>query len=255
MKQNKKLIPLWIIFLIYSFCLVTMKMNFWVLLSVWASGLAVFLLIKTKLPSEKGIIISVVFAVLVSAAYLGIRAEVSSLIFNGLLNGVPTLLCSLAIFSVKEKCGGIKIISTDKKYSPLISILIAVAAASVLSVINYFLMRNSSTADFGITASRLMVCLSPAIYEEMVCRAIFLAYCVYITGSEKPTKFLTFTMWFMMCLPHTAAHGYDIGSTAVLCILFGLPFAFLQRKRDISSAMISHGLVDAVRFTIFGIGM
>lgn len=33
----------------------------------------------------------------------------------------------------------------------------------------------------------------------------------------------------------------------------GLPFAILQRKRDITSAMISHGLVDAVRFTLMGI--
>lgn len=255
MKQNKRLIPLWIIFLLYSFCLATMEMNFWILLSVWASGLAVFILVKTKLPSKNGIIVSLILAILVSIAYLGIRAEISFLIFNGLLNGVPTLLCSLAVFSVKEKCGGIKIISTDKKYSPFISILTAIAVAAVLSVINYFLMRNSNTVDFGINASRLMVCLSPAIYEEIVCRAIFAAFCLYITGSEKPTKFMTFTMWFMMCLPHTAAHGYDVVSTVILCVLFGLPFAILQKKRDISSAMISHGLVDAVRFTIFGLGM
>lgn len=29
----------------------------------------------------------------------------------------------------------------------------------------------------------------------------------------------------------------------------------LQKKRDIFSAMVSHGLVDAVRFALFGIGM
>ena len=255
MQQNKRLIPLWIIFLLYSFCLMTMEMNFGILLSVWASGLAVFLLIKTKLPSKKGIIISIIFAVLVSIAYLGIRAEISSLVINGLLNGVPAFLCSLAVFSVKEKCGGMRFISTDKKYSPLVSILIAIAVGAVLSVVNYFLMKGSNTVDFEINISRLTVCLSPAIYEEIVCRAIFMAFCLYIAGSEKPTKFLTFTMWFMMCVPHTAAHGYDIAGTVVLCVLFGLPFTFLQRKRDISSAMISHGLVDAVRFTIFGLGM
>ena len=38
-----------------------------------------------------------------------------------------------------------------------------------------------------------------------------------------------------------------------LCVLFGLPFALLQRKRDITTAMISHGIVDAVRFTLLGI--
>ena len=77
----------------------------------------------------------------------------------------------------------------------------------------------------------------------------------YVIGEEKPTKFQTFTMWFMMCFPHTAAHGYDIVSTVILCVLFGLPFTLLQRKRDLASAMISHGLVDAVRFTVFGLGL
>lgn len=255
MNQSKRLIPLWIIFFLYSICLMIMKMNFWILLSVWASGLAIFLLIKTKLPSKNGIIVSIIFSILVSIAYLGIRTEISSLMLNSLMNGVPTLLCSLAVFSVIEKLGGIKIIKTNKKYSPLISILIAIAVAAVLSFVNYLLMKNSNTVNLGINVSRLMVCLSPAIYEEMVCRAIFGAFCLYIIGSEKPTKFMTFTMWFMMCIPHTAAHGYDIVSTAILCVLFGLPFAILQKKRDISSAMISHGLVDAVRFTIFGLGM
>lgn len=233
----------------------TMEMNFGILLSVWTLGLAVFLLIKIKLPSKKGMVISLIFGAAVSIAYLGIAAEAGSFIINGLLNGIPTFFCSLAVFSVKERYGSIKIISDDKKYSPLISILIAIAVSAVLSVINYFLMKNGNTVDFGINASRLMVCLSPAIYEEMACRAIFTAFCLYIADGEKPTKFLTFTMWFMMCMPHTAAHGYDIASTVILCVLFGLPFTFLQRKRDIASAMISHGLVDAVRFVIFGIGI
>lgn len=80
-------------------------------------------------------------------------------------------------------------------------------------------------------------------------------FCLYKIGDEKPTKFQQFTMWFMMCFPHTVAHGYDIIGTIMLCILFGLPFTILQRKRDIASAMISHGLVDAVRFAIFGLGL
>lgn len=254
MKRNAKFIPLWIMFLVFGFCCITMKMDLWMLLSVWAAGLSIFLLVKTKLPSKKSIIISAVLAILVSIAYLGIRAELSTL-FNGLARGVPTFLCSLAIFSVMEKLGGIKLISTDKNFSPLISIIIAIAVAAMLSVINYFLMKNDNTADFGISVSRLIVCLSPAIYEEIVCRAIFMAFSLYVIGEKNPTKFQTFSMWFMMCFPHTAAHGYDIVSTVLLCVLFGLPFTILQRKRDLTSAMVSHGLVDAVRFTLFGFGL
>ena len=61
------------------------------------------------------------------------------------------------------------------------------------------------------------------------------------------------TMYFMMIVPHTVIHGYGLIPTLILCVLFGLPFALLQRKRDIASAMISHGIVDAVRFTLTGI--
>jgi hypothetical protein len=63
----------------------------------------------------------------------------------------------------------------------------------------------------------------------------------------------SFTMYFMMSMPHTMAHGFGLYSTIQLCLLFGIPFALLQRKRDITSAMVSHGLVDAVRFTLTGI--
>ena len=65
--------------------------------------------------------------------------------------------------------------------------------------------------------------------------------------------FQKFTMYFMACVPHAAVHGYPIKETIVLCVLFGLPFTILQKKRDITSAMISHGLVDAVRFMVTGI--
>lgn len=78
---------------------------------------------------------------------------------------------------------------------------------------------------------------------------------LYAVGKEKATKFQRFTIWFMMCVPHTIAHSGDIISTILLWILFGLPFVILQWKRDVVSAMVSHGLVDVIRFTILDLGM
>lgn len=255
MKHNKKFILLWVIFLVYFFCCMTMKMSYWVLLSVWSVGLAVYILIKLKLPSKKGITASIVFALLVSVAYLGLKPDLKTVLTYGITSGIPTLLCSLAVFSVKEKNYGIKIISSEKRSSPFVSVMIGIISGAVLSVINYLMMKGSNTVDFGIEFSRFVVCLNPAIFEETVCRAMFLAFGLYAVGEEKATKFRQFTIWFMMCFPHTLAHGYDIVSTIILCVLFGLPFAVLQRKRDITSAMVSHGVVDAVRFTIFGFGL
>ena len=36
-------------------------------------------------------------------------------------------------------------------------------------------------------------------------------------------------------------------------VVFGFIFTLLQRKRDIMSAMIAHGVVDWIRFCIFGL--
>lgn len=255
MSHNKRFIFLWAAFSVYFICYMAMEIELMVLLSIWSIGLSIYILRKIKLPSKKGIILSAVFALLVSIAYLGIQKGIEAVIFNGIMAGIPTLLCSLAVFSVMEKNYGIKIISKGKKYAPFVSIVIAVVSGVVLSIINILLMKDSNAVDFGISISRLMVCLSPAIFEEIACRAIFMAFGLYAVGKEKASKFQQFTIWFMMCFPHTVAHGYDIVSTILLCILFGLPFTILQRKRDITSAMISHGIVDAIRFTIFGLGL
>lgn len=250
-----KFTSLWIMFLMYFFCYMTMEIELGVLLSVWTSGLAIYLIIKNKLPSKKRVIISVVLAILVSVAYLGLNMGKSVVLVNGIISGIPTFLCSIAVFSIMEKSNDIRFIVKNKKFSILISIVIAISIGVILSFINYFLMRDSNHLDFEVSFSRFIVCLNPAIYEEIACRAIFMAFCLYKIGEEKPTKFQQFTMWFMMCFPHTVAHGYNMINTILLCVLFGLPFTFLQRKRDIVSAMISHGIVDAVRFTIFGLGI
>jgi len=250
--MKNKFISLWMVFLVYFFCYMAIEINLGVLLSIWSVALAIYLLVKNKLPSIKYIFIALVFAVLVSISYLGLNMGTTVVLTNVITSGLPTLLCSLAVFSVMKNSDDIKLVKKEKKLATLI---IAISVGTALSVINYFIMRESSVIDFGISASRFLVCLNPAIYEEISCRAIFMAYCLYKIGENKPTKFQQFTLWFMMCFPHTIAHGYDIISTILLCIIFALPFAILQRKRDIVSAMISHGLVDAVRFSIFGFGL
>lgn len=253
------LIGLWLEFAAYFFIYTIATKNFFTFTAIWSSGLAVYLLIRLKLPSVKYILISLIFGIAVSLCYLAVQMNAMVVVHQGLLAGLPTLLSSLAVFAVMEKLSN----DREKPYylirnsgkrpfyqELLISLAIAIASAAVLAVINYFLGKSSSTVNFAITLSRLTICLSPAIFEEMACRAVFMAFCIYLF--RKPTKFQLFTMWFMMIVPHTLAHHYDLMSSLILCILFGLPFALLQRKRDLTSAMVSHGLVDAIRFCIFG---
>ena len=56
-------------------------------------------------------------------------------------------------------------------------------------------------------------------------------------------------------VPEAFAQGGVVGglvSTAIYVLLFGLPFALLQRKRDLLSAMVAHGTVDFIRFCLMG---
>ena len=251
---------LWVEFAAYFFIYAITTKNFFTFTAIWGGALAIYLLVKLKLPSLKYIIISVLFGIAVSLCYLAIQMDVMVVVHQGLLVGLPTLLCSLAVFSVMEKLGDESsqpyyLLRRDGKrpfyQEVLISLGIALGVAVILAVINYFLSNSNSTKDFAITLRRLVICLSPAIFEEMACRAVFMAFCLYLF--RKPTKLQLFTMWFMMIVPHTLAHHYNLIESLLLCVIFGLPFTILQRKRDLTSAMISHGLVDAVRFCIFGL--
>lgn len=255
-KTTFGMLILWLVFAFFSAAFFLVEKQFFQLLSLWGSGLAIYLLIKNKLPSAKYVIISICFALAVSLCYLAISFNLGTFIFQTLTTGLPTFLCSLAVFSVMEKCGGFFLIhkNEDGRSEIALSLLIAILVGAVLSFINYLLMKSNGHIDFAITLQRLAIVLSPAIYEELVCRAIFMVFCIYIFGPA-PTKFQIFTMWFMMTFPHTLSHHQNLFATLILCVLFGLPFAILQKKRDIFSAMVSHGLVDAVRFALFGIGM
>ena len=263
MKEKTKirlgLTGLWLEFAAYFFIYTIATKNFFTFTAIWSSALAIYLLIKVKLPSVKYIVISLIFGIAVSLCYLAVQMNVMVIVHQGLLAGLPTLLSSLAVFAVMKKienAGGkpYYLLRTSGKrplyQEILISLAIAIGSAAVLAVINFFLSKTHSTENFEITWQRLTICLSPAIFEEMACRAVFMAFCVYLF--RKPTKFQLFTMWFMMIVPHTLAHHYNLVSSLLLCVIFGLPFTLLQRKRDLTSAMVSHGLVDAIRFCIFG---
>ena len=224
----------------------------WVIINAWSVGLSIYLLVKNKLPSVKYIIISVILSVIAASSYLGYFFKFSMQIP---ISGIVCLLVCFAVFSVMEKYAGYELLKTDKKAAPLVSVLIGIGIGIVLGLINLLLAKNSMKADFAITFPRILVSLNPGIQEEIAHRAIFLAFFTYYftMRNKVPSKFETFTMMFMMTVPHCLTHGYPLLPSFILFILFGLPFAILQRKRDLASAMISHTTVDLIRFVVFGL--
>lgn len=250
---TKKLIPAWIIFAIYLILYITNAMTLWPVLSLWALGFAIYLLVKNKFPTKKMIIISVILSLLATVPLL-LRQGVLNVgtVIYCVLTFVVTLFSSFAVFSVMEKYGDFELIRRDGKWSPLYSVLIALAVGAVLGAFNIFLGRQNMQMDPGFSVIRIILPLNPGIHEEIANRAVFMAFVIYICRGQKFTKFQSFTMWIMMIVPHVLAHGYDISSSLILCVFFGLPFAILQKKRDLTSAMISHGFVDLIRFIFFG---
>ena len=85
---------------------------------------------------------------------------------------------------------------------------------------------------------------------------LFFALSVYCIKDGALSKFDNFLCYAIMVLPHVLIHfdatTFTLSSVVVLALLFGLPFAIMQRKRDLSSAIGAHALVDAVRFCVFG---
>lgn len=260
MKSSKRkytpYIVLWILFGVMVFWEAAIIADLSILV-IMSFVLSIILLVKNGMPSKKYIVISVILMVLSMVAYLGVQLKPGALIVVVMIMaGIPTLFSSLAVFSVMENYGGYQMVSNKNKNSLVVSILIGVISGAVLSVINTLLgILGGGEMAFDFSLMKLLVCFNPAIFEEMALRAIFMAYCIYYTGQKKMNRFEVFTMYFMMVIPHSLNHGYDVVTTVMLGVLFGLPFALLQRKRDLTSAMVSHGFVDAVRFTLFGLGV
>ena len=230
---------LWILFavLVLHRCTETIY-DGWLVLAFISCGIAVALLVKNKLPSKKYIVISAVMAIAATIGYLVDDNEgVITLLAGGLIAGIPTLLTSLAVFSVMEKTKAYSLLADKKWYSVLLSIVVGVVVGSLFSFVNTFVYTDMNYVWLSTWPA-------PDIYEVMAFRSVFMAYCVYFSHGEKMKGFSLFTMYFMMIAPHTVAYEYDLKITVAADVIFGLILAVLHRKRDIASAIITRGVMD-----------
>ena len=238
--MRKHDIFLWILFaiLVLCRCAETIYDNGWLVLAFISCVIAVVLLVKNKLPSKKYIVTSAVMAIVATVGYLVYDNDgVIILLAGGLIAGIPTLLTSLAVFSVMEKTKAYSLLADKKWYSVLLSIVVGVVVGSLFSFVNTFVYTDMNYVWLSTWPA-------PAIYEVMAFRSVFMAYCVYFSHGEKMKGFSLFTMYFMMIAPHTVAYEYDLKITVAADVIFGLILAVLHRKRDIASAIITRGVMD-----------
>ena len=259
MKKKIHIAVLWLLFIMLMAVRILITMDYWILIQILACGLAVALLIKCKLPSKKSILLSVFLTFLVAFSYFGAMKYFGINNFAVFIGNSPcmiaTLLSSLAVLSVMEKRGGFYMIPKDGKHPKLKFFIFTFVAGTLLvgiSILVAFLSSSVVTPEFSIW--KYVICFNPGIFEEMACRAIFMAFCIGFS-EDKMSGFEVFTMLFMMTMPHCIVHGKGLIETALLFVIFGIPLAFVQRKNGIVSAMIIHAIVDAVMFTVTGLSM
>lgn len=141
-----------------------------------------------------------------------------------------------------------------------IHVLVALGAGLALGVVNLALSGVPVVPRWRWDAWLLV--LSPGIVEEVAFRAVFYAFAVAVLGGPPRGRAQSLVVWSLMIVPHAIVHlptvyaaspVNGIVSTLVLGVVFGLPFAVLQRRVDLASAMVAHGTVDLVRFMMIGL--
>ena len=232
----------------------------WLLSQTYVMIFAIFILIKEKLPRKNIIIVSLVLGVLT-----GLHNPVVNV--GTILTFMCTILTFMASSSIFQKSeDAISLFTNFSKREVLKSIGIGVIAGFILAIINLFISGNQSM-NFNVNIQYFLISLNPGIFEEVSFRLFMYAFCIHLLKGKANTKKEKIWCYIMMVLPHVLIHTSDmffqngviyldssvLVTIVMLSLIFGLPFALLQRKRDLSSAMVAHGLVDFVRFCFLGL--
>lgn len=266
--MSKKFSIVWIVLLLYvigyfAICIISGKQDFlWLELDFFSLIVSVVILAKHHFPKRKYMVISIGL----TALYL--MSEVFR--YNGftVISGIILFLSCCASCSVFEKYkeNSLHLIRNKKISDIFISIIIGIVFGIILGGINYLLMKGSNPVVPTNVFKALIVSLNPAVFEEIACRCVFFAFCLSMADGEIKGKIQEIAGWCMMIIPHILVHllfGLPTGilesalswliSLVLYIGVFGIVFALLQKKRDVTSAIIAHGTVDWIRFCIFGL--
>lgn len=221
----------------------------WFLSSIIVGLISLVVLIKNKLPAKKSIIIGLVLSILTGMLQP--------------LTGIITFLAFLASMRIFEQ-SSIQMIILKRPI--VITIMLGVVVGVILGFINLFL-AGGQTLEFAPSFYALVVSLNPGISEEIKFRMFIYAFALYLLGGQIKSRKETIWLYVLMIVPHVLMHfpdmffvdgviTLDLASLVIgpiiLALLFGLPMTLLMVKRDLSSAMITHSLVDFIRFILLG---
>lgn len=189
---------------------------------------------------------------------------VVGIIFGGLcipssfIMGISVVLPYIASMMVFKDCTNkIFLYKNNKKNNFLNSILLIFVIGGILAIINVILAMGSMTINVSFKFKWIFDALCAGIFEEIFFRLFLFALCIHLGNNKPLTTLQNIICYLIMIIPHVLIHfnlqTIHIDSVITLSILFGIPFAIMQRKFNLISAIGSHAFVDIVRFCIFSI--
>lgn len=165
----------------------------------------------------------------------------------------PAYLTSIAVMRNKEQ----GIILYPKTRRELFWTLCCIfLVGSILGGINLLLASQAYQTAISFRLSYLTDALRAGIFEEIFFRMFLYAVCMEVTGLHAYSKVQEVLCYLIMVLPHVFVHfsgTIDVVSVLILSVCFGLPFAIMQRKVNLLSAIGAHSMVDFIRFIVLGI--
>ena len=133
----------------------------------------------------------------------------------------------------------------------------SLAAIPLAGLNNLYFFLNAGAAQFQPVWSSAFEALSPAIHEEIVYRYFVLALTLHLLGPDAAPRPAIITATVLAVVPHSLNHLPELflaqplmglAMLAATSLLFGLPMASLQVKRNLEAAIAFHWLIDFVRF-------
>lgn len=240
--MKKDALKLFLVFLFFIFVWVIANMfNMNILWFAIVCVVAIRYIINQKNIDKQDIIIASAFGVI----------SMPSNFIMGLVT-IPAYLGAMSI--LKGSNNEVFVLRSGKKQMA-ISFSIAIGIGSILGVIN--LLLANAPINCSVKLKWFLDAIRAGVTEEIIFRLFFFAMCVAIVKDKKMTKAENALSYLVMTIPHVLIHfnfeTVNIGSIIVLFLLFGLPFAVFQRKRDLVSAIVAHSVVDLIRFVLLGI--
>lgn len=162
-------------------------------------------------------------------------------------------VASVSLFKVEEE--KIFLFENEKKNNLLKTAICIFLIGGVLSAINVWSALGNMSLNPNLQLNSIFAALRAGIFEEATFRMFFFAICIWIVKSSNFTGMQNLLCYAIMIIPHALLHfnqGINLVSILIISILFGLPFAIMQRKQNLISAIGSHFLVDLIRFFLLG---